>query len=485
MKYFEFIAHIAALYHRLLSSIGVMITVWREAILNEKNQPSLIIKKKNELEFLPAALEISETPVSTTRRFLSYAICAFFVLALVWSCLFSLDVVVVAPAKLYPSIQVKTIQPLESSLVEAILVHEGQMVEQGDPLIELRIIGASENSGKLQREYDSAKGDRARLRALLSKDPEKEFKKLSADLAPDVKLKQQQWLENQLNEFVAKRTGLEFDLASKKAELRTTEADLYRLQKLTPSLKDRAERRMTLYKEGLGTIFDQQHSEEELSENDSQIQIRQSHIDEIRAAISSLTAKLDELYQVTRHDNTAKLSETETQLSAYSHDLQAAKSRQNLQIIRAPVAGVAQQLAIHTVGGVVTPAQNLLTIVPSGAVLEAVAKLANKDIGFIEIGQEAAVKFDSFPYTRYGTIDGEVTTISLDAIRDEEDINRPFIFPIRVKLLSDHIIVENNKSIPLMSGMTASIEINVGRRRLITYLLEPLQNSISQSMQEK
>ncbi|MCX8507002.1 MAG: hypothetical protein ORN98_10390, partial [Alphaproteobacteria bacterium] len=306
MKYFEFIGQITALYHRLLSTMGVMITVWRDAIQNERNQPSLIIKQKNELEFLPAALEISETPVSTTRRFLSYAICAFFVLALLWSSLFSLDVTVVAPAKLYPSIQVKTIQPLESSLVRAILVHEGQMVEQGDPLIELRIIGASENSGKLQREYDSAKGDRARLKALLSKDPENEFKKLSFDLTSEVKLKQQQWLENQLNEFVAKRTGLEFDLASKKAELRTTEADLYRLQKMEPSLKDRAERRMTLYKEGLGTIFDQQHSEEELSDNDSQIQIRQSHIEEIRAAISSLTAKLDELHQVTRHDNTAK-----------------------------------------------------------------------------------------------------------------------------------------------------------------------------------
>ena len=149
--------------------------------------------------------------------------------------------------------------------------------------------------------------------------------------------------------------------------------------------------------------------------------------------------------------------------------------------LRAPVAGTVQQLAVHTVGGVVTPAQPLLAVVPSEDGLEIEATVLNKDIGFVRPGQRATVKIDSFPYTRYGYLEASVESVSHDAAQDEK---AGLVFPARVKLASAVLQVDGT-AVQLSPGMSLNVEIKTGRRRLIDYLLSPLQSHAQESLRER
>ena len=140
-----------------------------------------------------------------------------------------------------------------------------------------------------------------------------------------------------------------------------------------------------------------------------------------------------------------------------------------------------QQLAVHTVGGVVTPAQQLLAVVPGEEALEVEATILNKDIGFVRTGQAVTVKVESFPYTRYGYLTGKVVSVSHDAMQDEK---LGLVFPVRVKLDKSVLQIEG-VSVRLSAGMNISAEIKTGKRRVIDYLLSPLQQHITESLRER
>ena len=140
-----------------------------------------------------------------------------------------------------------------------------------------------------------------------------------------------------------------------------------------------------------------------------------------------------------------------------------------------------QQLAIHTVGGVVTPAQELLVLVQDDAGLEIEVQILNQDIGFVHPGQEAAIKLDAFPYTHYGTLLGKVISISQDAVKDDK---LGLIYPARIQLQKTTIIADG-KSEALTPGMASSVEIKTEQRRIIEYLLTPLLKYRSEALRER
>jgi hemolysin D len=158
-----------------------------------------------------------------------------------------------------------------------------------------------------------------------------------------------------------------------------------------------------------------------------------------------------------------------------------ADQRGQLMRMTAPVAGTIQQLAVNTVGGVVTPAQPLMVIVPTDNVLEVEAMLPNKDIGFVNPGQEAEVKVETFPFTKYGTLHGIITQVSSDAIQDEK---LGLIYATRVKLAKDTLQVEY-KLVRLTPGMAVTVEVKTGTRRVIEYFLSPLMQATSESLRER
>jgi hemolysin D len=158
-----------------------------------------------------------------------------------------------------------------------------------------------------------------------------------------------------------------------------------------------------------------------------------------------------------------------------------AENRSRLMRLTAPVAGSVQQLAVHTVGGVVTPAQALLVIVPGDNPLEIEAFVENKDIGFVRTGQTAEVKVETFPFTKYGTLPGKVVQVSSDAIQDEK---RGLVYAARVKLDKATLDVDG-KTVNLTPGMAVTVEIKTGKRRIIEYFLSPLMQYKAESLRER
>jgi hemolysin D len=148
--------------------------------------------------------------------------------------------------------------------------------------------------------------------------------------------------------------------------------------------------------------------------------------------------------------------------------------------LTAPVAGTVQQLSVHTLGGVVTTAQSLMEIVPDD-VLEVEASIENKDIGFVEAGQEASVKIDAFPYTQYGYLKGKVVAVANDSVPDKKT---GLVFTARIKLPSD-ILRVNGKAVSIMPGMQVTADIRTGKRSVASYFLSPLVENVQESMRER
>lgn len=179
-----------------------------------------------------------------------------------------------------------------------------------------------------------------------------------------------------------------------------------------------------------------------------------------------------------------ELAAAETRAHSSLQELAKARTRADKQYLTAPIDGVVQQLAVFTVGGVVTPAQQLMVIAPEAASMEIEAYVENKDIGFVAEDQEAEVKVEAFPFTRYGTLPGKVVSLSKDAVPLEKPITG-FFYSARVALARSTIRVENGKEVALTPGMTVSVEIKTGRRRVIEYFLSPLMQIASDSVRER
>jgi len=197
-----------------------------------------------------------------------------------------------------------------------------------------------------------------------------------------------------------------------------------------------------------------------------------------------------------------ELAMSEQKALGLAHELIKAEQKTRLQQLTAPVDGMVQQLAIHTVGGVVTPAQSLLVVVPSDSRLEIEAMVPNRDIGFVHEGQQAEIKIDTFNFTRYGLLHGEVLSVSQDAIirdRQQDRANdrglaalnetsepkgQELNYSARISLDRSRMQIDD-RMVNLSPGMAVTVEIRTGSRTVLSYLLSPLLRYRQESLRER
>jgi hemolysin D len=460
-------------------------------------------RHQDELAFLPAALEITETPPSPIGRAVGITIIAMFGVALAWACFGHIDIVATATGKIVPSGRTKIIQPFETGVVRAIHVQDGQTVAAGDVLIELDPTMNEAERNHLRSDLTTAQLDIARLRAVLSDDPNPlaAFNPPAA-AAPMLVAMQRQLLTQQVDEQRAKVAALDRQKAQKQAELATVNATVNKLETVLPVLKQRVDIRETLYSHETGSKANYLELLQTYVESQQELAVQKSRVQEAEAAISAIAEARAQTAAEFRRTLFAELVEAERKASGLSEDLIKATQRTQLQALAAPVDGTVQQLAVHTVGGVVTAAQALLILVPSDSHLEVEAMLSNRDIGFVHPGQDVEIKVDTFPFTRYGLIHGQVLSVSQDAItRDKpadkagekapgaestssEPKGQELLYSARISLARTQLQVEENL-VNLAAGMAVTVEIKTGARAVITYLLSPLLRYKQESLRER
>jgi hemolysin D len=459
-------------------------------------------RRGDELAFLPAALEIVETPPSPIRRMIGATIILLFCAALAWAWWGTIDIVASATGKIVPSGRTKVIQPFETGVVRAIRVQDGQAVKAGDVLIELDPTVNAAERDHLRSDLLAEQLNTARLRAALAgwDDPVVDFTP-PADADPELISAQRQLLLNQVTEHRAKIAALVRQQAQKEAERATTTATIHKLDTTIPVIQQRVDIRKSLTDRELGSKLTYFEVLQLLVEQQEELGVQKSHLQESEAAVAAIRETRSQAEAEYRHALSDELAKAAQKANGLAQDLIKAEQRTRLQLLTAPVDGVVQQLAIHTVGGVVTPAQSLLAVVPSDSRLEIEAMVSNSDIGFVHAGQEAEIKIDTFNFTRYGLLHGEVLNVSQDAvIRDRQpdradrgpgtltDSSEPkgqeLNYSARISLDRTRMQIDE-RMVNLSPGMAVTVEIKTGSRMILSYLLSPLLRYRQETLRER
>ena len=449
--------------------------------------------KQSTYAFMPAALEVQETPPNPVGRAIIWTIILLFIVAVVWGIVGKMDVVAVAQGKIIPSGRVKTIQPLEIGKVKTIHIKEGQMVKAGDALITLDSTATQADTDRLYNQLQMTELQQARqltLQSLLEQPDiptdwlhtfKNGFIEKQSIVSPELYSTEQRLLIEQVNQYQSQRKTLENQKNQRQAEQRRIQANVTKFKRTLPLITERTDGLKHLVKKEMVAKAQYLELEQERIEQQQDLAAFKAEYEELQATLRSLDDQLDTLKAETQTNNLNTLAQTNQTVSQLQQELIKAQQRNQQQVITSPITGSVQQLAIHTVGGVVTPAQELMLIVPEQSQLEVEAQILNKDIGFVEEGQIAEVKIDTFNFTKYGLLEGEITNLSNDAISDE---NLGLVYLTRV-LLTETKMMVNNKLVNLSPGMSVTVEVKTGQRRIIEYFLSPLLRYKQESIRER
>ncbi len=422
---------------------------------SERHAQSMPSLRPDEAEFLPAALALQASPVSPMGRWVARILMTLVVVALAWATFGRIDIVVDAQGRIVPSSRTKTITASEVGVVRALHVADGQIVKAGDRLLELDRRSSESDRDKALGDQQMAQLQEARSRAFLAALESGATPRLGA--LPGVSTERyqdaQRQLDGQWRNYEAKTAKLDQDIA--------------RFAGALPLATQRAKDYQALAQQH--DVSQHAWSEKEQARIDLEGQLLDARGEQAALKADARKSAQESLYEAQRL------------LGDASQDARRAQVHGDLLVLDSPVDGTVQQLAVHTIGAAVPAAQPLMEIVPAEGPVEVEAMLGNKDIGFVTEGQRAEVKIETFSYTKYGTVPGHVVRVSRDAIQDEK---KNWQYAVTIALDRPTLTVDG-KPVRLTPGMTATVDIRTGNRRVIEYVLSPLVEHAKESLHER
>jgi hemolysin D len=453
---------------------------WRD---RRKNAPSRRYTSI-EADFLPASLSVSERPTPIMPHVALWLMCALFLIAIAWSLIGKMDVVVVAAGKVLSNGKTKAIQTVEPQIVRRLHVQEGQSVSEGDLLVEFDPTSAEADFQRFTADRDRAEaliwiystllaniGDKAASKPIKIDKP---APAMTTDFANAA-------LRARWEEYRAKVDRAAADLSRRRAERAVIESTLGALRvRITHQLRiesdyramyaAKATPRHALTEQEVKTVDLQNESEKALGQKQ-----------QMDLAIAEAEATLVLTYASDKALWRERLSDAEREHTSALAERTKAQYRMTTNVIRAPVSGRVQQLAVTAPGAVATSGQPIMQLVPEGEADEVEAMVENRDIGFLRIGQTAAIKLEAFDYTRYGTLPAKLMLISTDSVADERGVLR---YPVRFRLERTTLEIAG-KPIPVTPGMVAYADVLSGRRSIFSYFLSPVLKTVQESLRER
>ncbi|MBE8955581.1 MAG: HlyD family type I secretion periplasmic adaptor subunit [Quinella sp. 2Q5] len=439
-------------------------------------------EREKETEFLPAILEVTETPPSPTGRLVMWSILALLVVALIWSFLGHINEVAVAAGKVIPSGQIKTIQVKNKGIIKEINVEEGQLVQEGDVLVVLDPTTTSADYDSLKKRAAYYKLDIQRLTAELTQQPftPEEDPDLDAhDLAAEMALYQ-----SRTSDYHTQRQSRQDVIDQRIAKFQATQASYEKFADVLAIAQEKEARLVELSEQNAISEFQLLEQQRETIEYAKNAQAELDSLNSIRAEIAEAQQNLANVDAAYHKDVMTALVDAKKEYYSVTEAIKKADEDSRMATIYAPISGRVYNLNVHTLGGIVTDAQPLMQIVPEDAKLEFEVYADNKDIGFIKVGQEAEVKVETFNFQKFGMYKAEVQEISADAVNEPSDLNRDKKFKLILDPTSNDINVYGQPA-KIEVGMNVSAEIKIKEKRIIDFFLDPFRRYTSEALRER
>jgi len=436
--------------------------------------------RRAERAFLAPLDALTDMPAPRWQRTTAWAVIVLVISASAWTWLAQVDIVTVAPGQVVPRGRSKIVQAAETATVTAIHVREGQRVVAGQLLFEFDATAVTAERARLTAERVSLLLDRARLSALLDGRTTMSDEAALARSDPRLVRARARFLQ-QRAEAHAQEAELAEKLREQRAQRTVAAVQVAHLAQSLPLVTETAQALQSLAERGHVPRVQWLSAERERLSIEHELAAHRARLQALEAALAGLAARGAAARAARRAQLGAELADAERALQACEEALGKAARRRALARPRAPIAGTVQQLALHTLGGVVTAAQPLLVIVPDAARLDVEARIANRDVGFVAPGQRAVVKIETFDFTRYGVLEGRVRHVSRAAVHD------PALGPHYVAeiALDSATRTSLGRSIALAPGMVAQVELRTGVRRVVDFVLSPLLRLRDEAARER
>lgn len=442
---------------------------------------SWLKRDRLQYEFLPAAEEIVETPAAPLGALVVWLVAFLLVVALAWSYFGRIDIVAVANGKISTEGSTKIIQPAVSGVVTSINVREGQHVKKGEALLALDKTTAEKDVATANQSLNTARVERDILRRLAVGGNTDDIIN-NADLPDEAKAMLRQFASSQTALSAARQQAVNDTISNYQQQLQFNQQAKNQLETNAQNLKNRkAEIERQLPN---ANPVDKLRLQNELSNIDQRITSVDSAVlgqnQQLLQSQSALTQAQNQSQTQIAETNSAfnnQIITTEKRIIELENNLVKARQVLAQTTITAPVDGTVLSLTVKTIGGVVNAGQQLAQIVPEKVPLYVDAALDNQDIGFVKPGQHVVVKVATYPFQRYGYLEGIVENISPDAIQDDK---KGLIYKAKIKLNDDKSSKQNQ--LKLLPGMSVSAEITTGQRRIIEFFLDPLMTKADESL---
>ena len=400
-------------------------------------------KRDRELkyDFMPSLLEIIERPAHKAGTVIIVGIFTLLIAAIIWACVSEIDVVITAGGSVQPIGNLNVVKTYSGGTVKSINVSEGDFVEQGDILIELDTEALEIDVNQLQNQQKILEAQRDIYEKIIG----------GSDLSKIETSDYSDGLKPYIQAIIDNDAGYKNSLAELENEKKSAEIN-----------RDIAQLQLEQYQSTGG--MERQIKAQELS-----IQQYALEVDNAELQISNIKAQYSS--QVNSY-----ISEIGSKLNEINANLEKYRMSTEYQNITAPVSGYVNSIGVNTLGETVTSAQQLVTLVPDNTPYEMLCYVKNTDIADVELGLEAEIKLEAYPYNKYGTVKGTVKYISPSSFANEQ-LGNVYI----VKLELDN----GNKNICVISGLSGSVEIKTDKRTVMDYFLEPIVKGFGESLKEK
>lgn len=424
-------------------------------------------------EFKPLLTEIEESPDSPLSRIIFWIIIFVILFFGIWSYVGKVDVVISARGKIFPEEEIKIIQPLDGGVVSKILIKEGDLVNKGQVLMEIDPSTTQPELKSMQENLEFLQIEMERLQSLSKRKP----------FNLTTKIYDRELMEMQKDIYNSIVNALQSQLQAKNMELEKIENQIKSTkieEKQNNSLLMIALEKEKRLQAVLDIIAKNEY-DTVLNEISTYQSIRQQlgcKIEELKACKRQLLTEMTFIKENFRANTLKELSNEQKKATELKASVEVISFKNARERISSPIEGYINELFIHTIGGVVTPAQKLISIVPTSSPLIIKAVVMNKDIGFIKKGMLASIKIDTFNFQKYGILQGKVRQVSNDSIEDEK---LGPVYEIYISLIDKYLMVEGKKQY-ISSGMSLTAEIKVGKRRIIEFFIYPLIKCLDEGM---